>query len=142
MSGDELYPNEQVAVVMYSPDFVTSAHDTGVKFMRAYLRAARFYNDTLVDGKIAGPAGAELIALLTQKTGLSDPAVLARMSAYGLDPNGELNIQGLRDDLDLYRQWGLIKGETSVEKVVDLSFAQTARASLPPYQRRVGAAAK
>jgi NitT/TauT family transport system substrate-binding protein len=138
MTGDLLYPDEQLAVLMYSPDFIAKSRETGTKFMRAYLRAARDYNDALVDGKIAGPGSAELIALLAQKMEINDPAILERMSAYGLDPNGELNVEGMRNDLELYREWGLIQGDPSVDQVVDQSFLQAARASLPAYEKASG----
>jgi NitT/TauT family transport system substrate-binding protein len=133
MTGDQLYPNEQVSVLIYSPEFIAKLRETGTKFMRAYLRAARVYNDALVDGKIAGPGAADLIALVAQVAEIKDLAVLKRMRAFGLDPNGEVNVEGLRNDLELYREWGLIQGDPTVDQSIDQSFAQAARASLPTY---------
>ena len=133
MGGDKLYLNEQVAVLVYGPRLTQKSREIGIKFMRAYIRAARVYNDALANGRLAGPKSDELIALLGEKMEITNLAALKRMNAPGLDPNGDLNVEGLRYDLELYRKWGLIQGSTSVDQVVDQSFAQEARAGLPPY---------
>jgi NitT/TauT family transport system substrate-binding protein len=135
MTVDQLYPNEQVGVLIYGPDFASKSRELGNRFMRAYVRAARVYNDALVDGKIAGPGAEELIALLVRRLRVKDPAVLKRMRSYGLNPDVEVNVEGLRNDLKLYREWGLIHGNPTVDQALDQSFAREARAGLPPYRK-------
>ena len=43
-----------------------------LKFMRAYIRAVREYNDALKDGRIAGPNADEVISILTEYTFIKD----------------------------------------------------------------------
>ncbi len=53
--NDEIYPAQQTAVVLYSEIFGRTRPDHALKFMRAYIRAVREYNDALANGRIAGP---------------------------------------------------------------------------------------
>src|SRR6266542_6644056 len=61
MGDDEIYPNHQLAVVLYAGDFIKNQPDAAKRFMRAYIRAVRDYNDALSSGKIAGPNADEVI---------------------------------------------------------------------------------
>src|SRR5438128_6709391 len=54
-SDDEILPNHQIAVLLYSEDFASKRTDAARRFMRAYIRAVRFYNDALSDGRLMGP---------------------------------------------------------------------------------------
>jgi NitT/TauT family transport system substrate-binding protein len=48
IGGDDTwYPNQQLAVVLYSVDFATKRLDAANRFMVAYVRALRYYNDAL-----------------------------------------------------------------------------------------------
>jgi NitT/TauT family transport system substrate-binding protein len=60
--NDAFYPNAQTATIMFSGDFAEKRRDVAVRFMKAYLRAARDFNDALVNGKLQGPGGDELVA--------------------------------------------------------------------------------
>ena len=53
--NDEIYPSQQTAVVLYSEIFAKTRPQQAHKFMRAYIKAVREYNDALKDGRIAGP---------------------------------------------------------------------------------------
>jgi NitT/TauT family transport system substrate-binding protein len=75
MGDDEFYPNQEISVVMYGGAFVRDHRDLGVKFMRAYIRGVRFYNDALAGGKLAGANAPAVIKLLNDETKM-DPAVL------------------------------------------------------------------
>src|SRR3954469_23360431 len=73
--NDEIYPSQQTAVVLYSENFARQKAQIAHKFMRAYVRAVRDYNDALRDGHIAGPNAAEVIATLTEHTFIKDAAI-------------------------------------------------------------------
>lgn len=47
---DAIYPYHQLAVVIYGGDFIKNNGETAKKFMRAYVRAVRDYNDALHEG--------------------------------------------------------------------------------------------
>jgi NitT/TauT family transport system substrate-binding protein len=136
MGDDQIYPNHQLAVVLYSNVFIHAHPDTAKAFMRAYLRAARDYNDSLANGKIAGPNADEVIAILTQYTPIKDASVYRSIVPQGTNPDGKLNIASLENDLAFFKREGVVKGNVSVAQVVDTSFVDAADAALGPYKPR------
>jgi NitT/TauT family transport system substrate-binding protein len=136
MGDDVIYPNHQLAVVLYSGAFIKTNPDAGKRFMRAYLRAVRDYNDALKDGKIAGPKAAEVIAILTEYTNIKDPALYRTISPQGCNPDGDVNDASLNIDLAFYKSEGQIKGNVTVEQAVDNSFVAAALKDLGPYKRQ------
>src|SRR5204862_2069917 len=54
MDTNEFYPHQQISVIFYSDKFARERKAVADKFMRAWLRGVRTYNDALKDGKIAG----------------------------------------------------------------------------------------
>jgi NitT/TauT family transport system substrate-binding protein len=133
---DAIYPDHQLAVLLYGADFVKKQPDVAKRFMRAYLRGAREYNDALKDGKIGGANAAEVIAILAEYTDVKDPAVYQTITAAGVNPNGGVYMASLVKDLDFYKAQGLIQGKVSVEQATDNSFVEAALKDLGPYVRR------
>lgn len=134
MGDDQIYPNHQLAVLLYSDTFIHAHPDTAKAFMRAYLRAARDYNDALKDGKIAGANADEVISILTQYTSIKDASLYRNIVPQGTNPDGELNIASLENDLSYFKSHGDVKGNVTVSQLVDPSFAKAADAALGPYQ--------
>ena len=139
MGDDEIYPNHQLAVVLYSGAFIKSKPDAARRFMRAYVRAIRDYNDALTGGKLAGPGADAVIAILTEYTNLKEPDIYRAITPHGTDPDGRLNIASLKTDLQFYKDEGTVTGPVTVEDVVDTSFADAAVKSLGPYNSKAGA---
>jgi NitT/TauT family transport system substrate-binding protein len=134
--NDVTYPNQQTAVTFYSDRFIQGRRDVAERFMRAYIRGVRLYNDALNDGRLAGPKADEVIAILVKYTTIKDAGMFRRMIPSYVDPDGEVNVASLGKDLDFFRELGLIeKKDVSVEGVVDASFAKAAVARLGPYRR-------
>jgi NitT/TauT family transport system substrate-binding protein len=136
MGDDEIYPNHQLAVVLYSNAFIHDYPNTAKAFMRAYLRAVRDYNDALSGGKLAGPNANEVIAILTQYTSIKDPSVYRTIVPQGTNPDGKLNIASLENDLAFYKREGAVTSNVTVSQVVDTSFVQDAARALGPYKPR------
>jgi NitT/TauT family transport system substrate-binding protein len=135
IGNDATYPDQQTAVVFYSERFIKSRHDVAERFMRAYIRGVRLYNDALKDGRLAGPAADKVIPILTKYTSTKDEAMFRRIIPSAVNPNGEVNIAGLKRDLAFFRELGLIESkDVSADGVVDGSFAKAAVAQLGPYQ--------
>jgi NitT/TauT family transport system substrate-binding protein len=134
--GDEVFPNQQVATILYSADFIKQRPDDARRFMRAYLKAARDYNDALRDGRLAGPNADEIIAILTETTIIKDPGVYKAITSNGVNPDGRINEDSLRKDLQFFRERGLIEGNIGVDQVVDNSFVEWALKDLGPYRKR------
>lgn len=136
-AGDDVvYPNHQLAVVIYGGDFIRDNPVVAKKFMRAYIRGVRDYNDALKDGKLAGPNAAEIIAILTEYTSIKDPETFKTITPNGVNPDGGVNLPSLKKDLEFYKAQGLVVGQISVEQVVDMSFVEAAVKDLGPYIRR------
>ncbi len=131
--GDVIDPNHQLAVVLYGDGFIKKQPEAAKKFMRAYIRAARDYNDALKDGKLAGPNAEEIIHVLTQSTKIKDAALYRVMVPHGCNPDGKVNVASLKHNLDVFKEEGLIQGDVSVDQVVDHSFADAAVKELGPY---------
>jgi len=132
--GDEVHPRQQVATILYSAEFIKQRPDDARRFMRAYLKAARDYNDALRDGHIAGPNADEIIGILTQTTTIKDANVYKAITPNGVDPDGRINEDSLRKDLQFFKDRGLVEGNISVDQVVDGSFVDWALKDLGPYK--------
>ena len=133
--NDITYPDQQTAVTFYADNFIRNRRDVAERFMRAYLRGVRMYNDALRDGRLAGPKANEVIPILVKYTTIKDESMFRRMVPSYCNPDGEVNVTSLKKDLEFFRELGLIeKKDASVEGVVDSSFAKAAVAKLGPYR--------
>ncbi|MFQ0815149.1 ABC transporter substrate-binding protein [Brucella anthropi] len=134
IGDDEIYPDHQLAVVLYSTDFADNRRDVAEAFMRAYIRAARDYNDALSNGRLAGAKAGEVISILTEYTSIKDPEFYRSIVPQGTDPDGKLNVESLQRDLDYFKSEKLMQGDVALDKIVDTSFAEAAVKVLGPYQ--------
>lgn len=132
--GDEVYPDDQLAVVLYSGDFAKTKRDVATRFMRAYIRGARFYNDALRDGHFAGKTAGEVIPILAKYTEVQDPGLFKVMTPNGVDPNGKVNVASLKKDFEFFKTLDLIKGQVNLDSVIDMSFSDAAVSTLGPYK--------
>src|SRR5947209_3071237 len=107
--NDVIYPDQQTAVTFLSDDFIKRRRELGERFMRAYIRAVRIYNDALQDGRIAGRGADEVIGVLVKYTGIKDAGVFRRLVPNWVNPDGEVNMSSLKKDLAFFRDLGLIE---------------------------------
>jgi NitT/TauT family transport system substrate-binding protein len=129
----KFYPHE-AAYVLYSGRFAQDK-ETGIKFLKAYLRAVRDYDRALKDGKLAGPGGEEVVQMLGEMTGVKDLSIFRDAVPPYIDPNGALYMTALQTDLDYFKQFGLVKKDVALTRVIDRSFAEAAAAQLGPYKK-------
>jgi NitT/TauT family transport system substrate-binding protein len=134
-SDDKIYPGHDIAQLLYSQKFAEQRAPAARRFMQAYLRAARFYNGALKDGRFAGPNADDVVSIVAASTSIKDTALLRSITASGIDPNGRVNVKSLEHDLAFYREQGLIVGNVTLAQVVDNSFADAALRTLGPYRR-------
>jgi len=133
-SDDEIQPNHQIAVLLYSEEFVLKHRDEAMRFMRAYIRAVRFYNGALKDGRLAGPNADEVIAILSEATPIKARAIYDAITPTGMNPDGRVNKESLAHDLAFYAEQGLIKGAMNLDDVLDFSFVDAVVRELGPYR--------
>ena len=135
--NEDLFANHQTAVLLYSDDFAKTRPDAALKFMRAYIRAARDYNDALKDGSISGKGAEEVIATLVEYTDIKDPRLHRETVPAAVNPNGLVDIESLDGDLAFFKEQKLIeKPDIKAADVIDHSFAQKVVAELGEYKKK------
>ena len=129
--ASEYAPDEEVSVLMYSPQF-SKKTDVASRFMVAYLKGVRAYNDALVQGHKDRD---KIINILTKTTFVDDPKIFEKMNPPGLDPDGTVVKTGVVSDQDWYAAQGLVKKKVDVDKMIDNSFVQFALKAIGKYQK-------
>lgn len=116
---------QQVAVVAFSQQFAARS-DLARRWMVAYVRGVRDYNDAF------GPKQRDreqIIDMLVRNTSVKERDLYARMRPPGLHPDGKLDLDYIRFELDYYGKAGTIQ----LSQVVDTLFQEYAFAQLGPY---------
>lgn len=129
ITGDRMYPNQQVAVLLYGPDFVAKRKAVAQRFMLAYLKGVRDYNNAFrrnIDR-------AAITAILSKNTTVKSAALYDKMIMPGLDPDGKVNAAGMANDMRWYLSKGYLKEAVDVAKAIDTSFAEEAVNKLGSY---------
>jgi NitT/TauT family transport system substrate-binding protein len=129
MTGDAMYLNQQVAVLLYGPAFAKRA-DVAKHFMVAYLKGVRDYNKAFRKNE----GRAEIVAILSKNTAVKKPELYEKMVMPGLNPNGAVNVEGMKSDMQWFLSKGFLKESVDVSKVVDNSFVEQAVRELGPYK--------
>lgn len=130
VTGDKMYPNQQVAVLLYGPDFASKRRVVAERFMVAYLKGVRDYNNAFrknIDR-------AAIVAILSKNTSVKSPGLYDKMIMPGLDPNGKVNVAGMTNDMRWFLSRGYLKEEVDVSKAIDPSFAEHSAQKLGSYQ--------
>lgn len=133
--NDAFYPNAQTAVIYYSGEFAGKRPDAAKRFMKAYIRAVRDYNDALKDGRLAGKGADELIGIFVRYGKVKDPALLKAMTTHGANPDGWVNVESMKTDWAFFKENGHIKGAVTVDHVLDRSFVDAVVKELGPYRK-------
>ena len=133
-SDDKTRPYHASAQILFS-EKMASDLDLSTRFMRAYLRAVRYYHGALKEGRLAGENAEEIISVLTEFTAIKDADVYRIIVPNGIDPDGKIDIQTLKEDYEIYRSQGWIEGDATIEDVLDMSFVEAALKDLGPYKR-------
>ena len=136
MGDFEAYPNHQISALMFSSNFVTKRTDVARRFMTGYVRGLRTYHDALKNGRLAGPAADEVIAILQDQIKLPDPSIWKSVVPSSVQTNGRVDVPSLQFDYDVFKELGLIQTPVSVPNSIDLQFADYANRQLGPYRPR------
>ena len=133
-ADDQIYPDHQIATLIYAEEFAKK-RDLGIRFMKAYVRGIRFYVSALKDGRLAGSTADEVIDILTEYTAVKNKDLLRKITPTGMDPDGRVNTASLQRDLDFYASQGLVDSKIDVSRIVDMSFAIEAVKVLGPFKQ-------
>lgn len=130
--NDEIVPRQQVAVVLYSPRFASYKPGLAKRFMLAYIKAARYYNDAFVKGD--PDRKREVVQILIRNTPVKDPALYDRMVMPGIDPNGRVNVDALAAQQNWFLSKGSQKSRVDLRTVVDHQYVDWAIQQLGSYR--------
>ncbi|GAC1314867.1 MAG: ABC transporter substrate-binding protein [Chloroflexota bacterium] len=128
---DVMFPNQQLGVLTYSTRFIANT-DLATRFMLAYLKGVRDYNDAFAKNDPATHDFA--ITVLTRYTSLKDPALANKVVQAGLNPDGNVNVESISSYQDFYLGLGTQKQRIDINQMIDPSFARSAVATLGPYR--------
>nr|WP_245807756.1 ABC transporter substrate-binding protein [Halobacillus massiliensis] len=123
-------PNAQIAMVLASPVFLEKEEDVSLRFMAAYLKGVRDYNDAFNKGE----GKEEIIEIMTKHTALKDPSVWEKVSVTGLDPDGKMFIDDIKKQYEMYEKNGATRGEFDFEKSIDTSITEKAVEVIGEYE--------
>lgn len=135
-STHDFNPNGQFTYMVYSEKFSKERPDVARRFMRAYIRALRAFNDATLNGRWRDtPHTAELIDILAKR--LDIPAARIRATyPHAVDPDGRVNLEGMRLELQFFKDQKMVQATNiRVEDVVDMQFVDAAVKELGPYKR-------
>jgi NitT/TauT family transport system substrate-binding protein len=135
MSEDQWYPNQQTSALLYSGEFISKRGELAKKFMRGYVRGARFYYGGLKAGAFGGPNGAEIVAILNDQLPQKSLTLYKEVTPGFIDPDVKLELINMKRDLDYFLSQGLVESKTiGVNDILDLSFANEALKELGLYK--------
>lgn len=90
-------------MLLYSSEFIKNSPYIGKRFMRAYLKGLRDYNDGLKNGKIAGKNAEEVLSILTEYTEIKDKDLYRSIVPSASNPDGRVNVESLKRDFDFFK---------------------------------------
>jgi NitT/TauT family transport system substrate-binding protein len=135
MDTNVFYPHQQISTIFYSDKFARERKDVADKFMRAWLRGVRAYNDAIKGGKIAGSGADEVVQTMAKSFNMK-PELIRDMYSQAVHVDGAVNAAGIQKDLDFFQKQGMVAGQIKASEVIDMSFARNASAGLGPHQRK------
>ncbi|MDB5595245.1 MAG: transporter substrate-binding protein [Hyphomicrobiales bacterium] len=135
VSTEDFYPNDQISMIFYGDKFAKDKPDVARRFMKAYVRGVRDYNDALENGQWAKNAKAdEVIAILSKNLGMKVEQ-LRGIFPHACNEDGRLDLDSMKKDLAFFKEQGLVGDMgASVDKIVDMSFVEAAVKELGPYK--------
>ncbi len=124
--------NQHGAVILFSDAFAARTDDAR-RWMIAYVRGLRDYNDALT---LAGrPGWEDVVKSLIAHTPVKDRQLYEQMKMAYLDPDGKLELDYFRFELDYWVRSGQLKSNVDLSKLIDTSFQEYSVQQLGPYQR-------
>ncbi|WP_309118170.1 ABC transporter substrate-binding protein [Paenibacillus sp.] len=131
LDATDFAPKAQIAMVLASPEFVTEKRDVAIRFMLAYLKGLRDYNDAFVKG--AGDQEG-VIRIMTEYTALKDAALWEQVNVTGLNPNGTMFVDDIKAQYEWYKERGALIKDIDVDAAIDASLAEEAVEILGEYR--------
>lgn len=127
---DEIYPSHQYGTIAYSPNLVKDKPTVAKRFMVAYIKAARDYNDAFHKDK----EKEQIISVLTANTKIKDSKTFDKMVPAGINPNGYVNADSIAEDQEWYFARGTVKKKVDLKTLIDNQYVDYAIQRLGKYK--------
>ncbi|RPF53208.1 ABC transporter substrate-binding protein [Aquisalibacillus elongatus] len=124
-------PEAQIAMVLGSPKFLGEKREVAKRFMAAYLKGVRDYNDAFI--KETGDID-RVIEIMTEYTALKDPEVWKNVGVTGLDPNGQMFVEDIKNQYEVYNDNDAISGELDFDQAIDTSLVEEVLELIGEYE--------
>lgn len=125
IASNKVLKNQQSGALFYSPDFIKNKKNAQ-KFMKAYLKGVRLYNQALTDKDLMSG----VIQSLKKHIEISDEKIWLSLRKVGLSNDGQLNKDSMLSDIQWYHDNGYLEKMPTAEQFLDSQFAVTATAEL------------
>lgn len=132
---ESFYPGQQISVIFFSDKFATERRDVAQRFITAWLKAVRDYNDALAGGRMVAK-GAEPIVDIVAKSFNLPADIVREMYSHAVSPSGAISKAALQKDLDFFVSKGWVPTPPRLDDIIDMSFADKANAELGPYTKK------
>ena len=127
-------PNVTVGTILYGENFLIRDRDAGERFLQAWLRGVRDWDDAILTGRDQEA----ILAIISEPT-RTPPATFALLRQAGtltlIAPDGKVETPPWAEVVDVWKSQGLI-GDFDVRELVDATFAEQAVSRLGPYTPR------
>jgi NitT/TauT family transport system substrate-binding protein len=126
----DLVPNHVASTWVFGSRMMNNP-DLGRRFMVAYMRGVRDYEDAFGKNKDR----AAIVGILTKHTAIKDASMFDRMQAIDEDASGDFPMDTLQEDYDWFKGQGVIQQPAPpLTQVIDPQFVQYAIQQLGPYK--------
>lgn len=135
-STEDFNPGAEFTYMVYSEKFARDRPEVARRFMRAYVRALRIFNDCIENGRWKQtPQARDTIALLAKRLEIR-PEQISGAFPHAVDPDGFVNVDAMRRELAFFKAQGLVTSrDIKVEDMTDMRYVEAALKDLGPYQR-------
>jgi NitT/TauT family transport system substrate-binding protein len=123
-------PGLSIAILHFGPSIVEKAPEIGNRFMTAYLRGARYYDEQVKNRANRD----EIAAILTKYTPVKNRELYDRITFPYAPPDGAITMSGLADMAKYFASHGG-SDVGDVKKIVDDRFRAAAVAKLGPESK-------
>ena len=114
----------QIGAVFVTTRTADERGDMLRRFLRVLAKGARDYHDAFTDAheeRADGPSASAALEIIAKAIG-ETPQQLDQQLPY-VDPKLRLDMRDIKRQIDWYRDQGMMKGEISVDKLVDKRYA-------------------
>ncbi|HLB12722.1 MAG TPA: hypothetical protein VJO15_07175 [Dehalococcoidia bacterium] len=116
-------------MIIFSEPFAKNV-DAGKRFMVAYLKGLRDYNDSFVKNQ----GKKEIVDILAKHSPVKDPKLYDKIDMPFLDPDGKMSREAMKADIDYFLKSGYVGGKLTLEDIMDAQFIEYASGQLGPYR--------